>query len=48
MFIGHTFVDCVFNEHCKRVIKLMFIVFMIQYEQYDQNRKEEEIVAFFC
>lgn len=47
MFIDLTFVDCVFNERCKGVLKLVFVVLIIQYDQYDQNRTEEEIVAFF-
>lgn len=47
MFIDHTFVDCVFNEHCKVVLKLVFVVLIIQYDQYDQNRKEKKLLPFF-
>lgn len=48
MLIDHAFVGPVFNEHCKGVVKLVVFVLIIQYDQNDQNRREEEIITFLC
>lgn len=47
-FIDHAFLDDILNEHCKGVVKLVFVVLTIQHDQYDQNRREEEIDPFLC
>lgn len=45
MFIDHIFIDCVFNEHCKEVVKLVFVVLIIQYTNKIEERKK--LLPFF-
>lgn len=35
-----------FNKHCKVIEKLVFVLLIIWFDW--QNRRQEEIVAFFC